>query len=120
MWITPGPSPSGTTFFKLPSGEILPGENDTECVQRIVNNILGKDDTPLSTWIVEDVIGNWWRPNFDSAQYPYIPSHCTHPKVSSTHPDCHNSLIINILLGAQEIVPRSTTRKDNVSRTQEL
>lgn len=76
-----GPSPAGTTFFKLPSGELQPGENETEGVQRIVNNILGKDDTPLSTWVVEDVVSNWWRPNFDSAQYPYIPSHCTHPKV---------------------------------------
>ena len=77
-----GPSPSGTTFFKLPSGELQPGENEIEGVQRIVNNILGKDDTPANTWVVEDTVGNWWRPNFESSQYPYIPSHCTHPKVS--------------------------------------
>ena len=29
---------------------------------------------------VEDVVSNWWRPNFESPQYPYIPPHCTHPK----------------------------------------
>ena len=75
-----GPSPSGTTFFKLPSGELQPGENEIEGVQRIVNNILGKDDTPANTWVVEDTVANWWRPNFESSQYPYIPSHCTHPK----------------------------------------
>ena len=80
-----GPSPSGTTFFKLPSGELQPGENEIEGVQRIVNNILGKDDTPANTWVVEDTVANWWRPNFESSQYPYIPSHCTHPKVSSCY-----------------------------------
>ncbi|XP_003391353.2 PREDICTED: cleavage and polyadenylation specificity factor subunit 5-like [Amphimedon queenslandica] len=70
----------GSTFFKLPSGEVGPGESEAEGVQRIVNDTLGKEDTPLSTWIVEDVVANWWRPNFESPQYPYIPAHCTHPK----------------------------------------
>ena len=31
-------------------------------------------------WVVEDTIGNWWRPNFEPAQYPYIPPHITKPK----------------------------------------
>lgn len=75
------PSLSGTTFFKLPSGEVGPGESETEGVQRIVNETLGKEDTPISTWVVEDIVANWWRPNFESPQYPYIPAHCTHPKV---------------------------------------
>ena len=26
------------------------------------------------------VTGNWWRPNFEPAQYPYIPPHITKPK----------------------------------------
>ena len=25
-------------------------------------------------------IGNWWRPNFEPSQYPYIPPHITKPK----------------------------------------
>ncbi len=39
-----GPSPSGTTFFKLPCGEVDPGETDEEAMLRIVNNTLGRDD----------------------------------------------------------------------------
>jgi hypothetical protein len=61
------------------------GESETEGVQRIINETLGKEDTTLSMWVVEDVVANWWRPNFESPQYPYIPAHCTHPKVSLTH-----------------------------------
>ena len=30
--------------------------------------------------LVEDLIGTWWRPNFEPAQYPYIPPHITKPK----------------------------------------
>jgi hypothetical protein len=34
----------------------------------------------IQEWIVEDTIGNWWRPNFEPSQYPYIPPHITKPK----------------------------------------
>jgi len=25
-------------------------------------------------------VGNWWRPNFEPPQYPYVPPHITKPK----------------------------------------
>lgn len=75
-----GPSPSGTTFFKLPGGELNAGESEAEGMARIVNATLGREDGTPTEWIVEDVVANWWRPNFESPQYPYIPAHCTRPK----------------------------------------
>lgn len=30
--------------------------------------------------MIEDTIGNWWRPNFEPPQYPYVPPHITKPK----------------------------------------
>jgi Nucleotide hydrolase len=30
--------------------------------------------------MIEDIIGNWWRPNFEPPQYPYVPPHITKPK----------------------------------------
>lgn len=41
---------------------------------------LGRQDGVKQDWIVEDTIGNWWRPNFEPPQYPYIPPHITKPK----------------------------------------
>ena len=41
---------------------------------------LGRAESGTSDWVVEDTIGNWWRPNFEPAQYPYIPPHITKPK----------------------------------------
>jgi cleavage and polyadenylation specificity factor subunit 5 len=31
-------------------------------------------------WIVEDLVGNWYRPNFEPPTYPYCPPHITKPK----------------------------------------
>lgn len=41
---------------------------------------LGRQDGVKQDWIVEDIIGNWWRPNFEPPQYPYTPPHITKPK----------------------------------------
>ncbi|KAL7072190.1 hypothetical protein ACQ4LE_008710 [Meloidogyne hapla] len=70
----------GSTFFKLPGGELGATENEVDGLKRILSDTLGKEDTPKSQWIVEDTIANWWRPNFDPPRYPYIPAHVTKPK----------------------------------------
>ncbi|CAF1226070.1 unnamed protein product [Didymodactylos carnosus] len=71
----------GTTFFKLPGGELNPGEDSIEGLKRLLNETLGRPEvTPQNQWLVEDVIGNWWRPNFEAPRYPYVPAHITKPK----------------------------------------
>lgn len=73
----------GSTFFKLPGGELAPGEDEVEGLKRLMSDTLGRTDgsgTAATDWTVEDIIGNWWRPNFEPAQYPYIPPHITKPK----------------------------------------
>jgi len=70
----------GTTFFKLPGGELNPGEDEVEGLRRLLTETLGRQDGIVQDWEVEDIIGNWWRPNFEPPQYPYIPSHITKPK----------------------------------------
>jgi len=71
----------GTTFFKLPGGELNPGEDSIEGLKRLLNETLGRPDSnQQNNWLVEDVIGNWWRPNFEAPRYPYVPAHITKPK----------------------------------------
>ncbi|XP_065160237.1 cleavage and polyadenylation specificity factor subunit 5 [Atheta coriaria] len=70
----------GTTFFKLPGGELNPGEDEVEGLKRLLTETLGRQDGVKQEWLVEDIIGNWWRPNFEPPQYPYIPPHITKPK----------------------------------------
>jgi cleavage and polyadenylation specificity factor subunit 5 len=70
----------GTTFFKLPGGELKPGEDQIEGLKRLLTDMLGRKDQPAVDWVIEDTIANWWRPNFEAPQYPYIPAHITKPK----------------------------------------
>ncbi|KHN82537.1 Cleavage and polyadenylation specificity factor subunit 5 [Toxocara canis] len=70
----------GTTFFKLPGGELNPGEDEIEGLKRLLTETLGRQDGAKDLWTIEDAIGNWWRPNFDPPRYPYIPAHVTKPK----------------------------------------
>lgn len=70
----------GTTFFKLPGGELNPAEDPVDGLKRLLTETLGRQDGPPMDWLIEDTIGNWWRPNFEPPQYPYIPAHITKPK----------------------------------------
>ena len=74
--------PSSDNFhFRRLGGELNPGEDSIEGLKRLLNETLGRpDSTQQNNWIVEDVIGNWWRPNFEAPRYPYVPAHITKPK----------------------------------------
>ncbi|XP_031574688.1 cleavage and polyadenylation specificity factor subunit 5-like [Actinia tenebrosa] len=71
----------GTTFFKLPGGELMPGEDEIDGLRRSMTEILSKPEQgPEPDWFVEDCLCNWWRPNFEAPQFPYVPAHITRPK----------------------------------------
>jgi len=81
----------GTTFFKLPGGELNKDEDPVDGLKRLLNETLGKNESAGSAgeskepstnnnWIIEDIIGNWWRPNFEAPRYPYVTAHITKPK----------------------------------------
>jgi len=31
-------------------------------------------------WEIADTVAQWWRPNFETFMYPFIPAHITRPK----------------------------------------
>ena len=49
----------GTTFFKVPGGELNPGEDEVDGLKRILSETLGKEPNSEHEWIVEDLIGDW-------------------------------------------------------------
>jgi cleavage and polyadenylation specificity factor subunit 5 len=74
-------SSSTNMFVYFLGGELNPGEDSMDGLKRLLNETLGRpDSTQQNTWLVEDVIGNWWRPNFEAPRYPYVPAHITKPK----------------------------------------
>ncbi|ODN05735.1 Cleavage and polyadenylation specificity factor subunit 5 [Orchesella cincta] len=80
-----------------PGGELNPGEDEIDGLKRLMTETLGRQDGVAQEWVVEDTIGNWWRPNFEPPQYPYVPPHITKPKE-------HKKLF---LVQLQEKVPKN-------------
>eukprot|EP00054_Salpingoeca_dolichothecata_P027878 m.207225 g.207225 ORF g.207225 m.207225 type:complete len:188 (+) comp26072_c0_seq31:360-923(+) len=89
-------------FFKLPGGELKPDESDQEGLDRILNELFDSHDEPSGAkWPAHAVISQWWRPNFDAVQFPYIPPHVTKPKE-------HKKLyLINLPSSRRFIVPKN-------------
>ncbi|RSH82288.1 hypothetical protein EHS25_005998 [Saitozyma podzolica] len=78
-------------FYKLPGGYLDPTESDRVGLLTRLNEQLGiphptKPGYVLpqggEDWVVRDCLSTWWRPNFDTFLYPYLPAHCTTPKES--------------------------------------
>ncbi|CAB4058915.1 NUDT21 [Lepeophtheirus salmonis] len=67
-------------FSSFPEESFSRGEDEVQGLKRLMTDTLGRPDSGPTQWIIEDTIGNWWRPNFEPAQYPYIPPHITKPK----------------------------------------
>jgi len=71
----------GNSFFKLPGGRLKPGENDIDGLRRKLTSKLASTAVEYQpAWEVGDLISTWWRPNFETFLYPYIPPHITKPK----------------------------------------
>jgi cleavage and polyadenylation specificity factor subunit 5 len=90
----------GACFFKLPGGVLDDGENVATGLHRILTKLFGKPitrspatvgsspaaedcgryDVDKFPCVIRDVVSNWWRPNFEPTEYPYLPAHVTHPK----------------------------------------
>ncbi|KAF8699542.1 Cleavage and polyadenylation specific factor 5, partial [Rhizoctonia solani] len=73
-------------FFKLPGDYLKPGEDETEGLKARLDERLaplpgsaqhlGQD----GDWEIGDCLAQWWRPNFETFMYPFIPAHVTKPK----------------------------------------
>jgi len=85
-------------FFKLPGDYLLPHEEEIPGFQARLSerlsppagsSIPGADqdidsdgvlgDGPFD-WRIHDCVAQWWRPNFETFMYPFIPAHVTRPK----------------------------------------
>jgi cleavage and polyadenylation specificity factor subunit 5 len=66
----------GPNFFKLPGGELNPGEDETQGLRRLLGETLGVERQVQVDWEIEpSCLGTWWRPSFEPNLFPYIPSH---------------------------------------------
>ncbi|VDK71936.1 unnamed protein product [Litomosoides sigmodontis] len=70
-----------TEWSKLPTLTLYPGEDEIHGMKRLLMKVMGfQNESAEAICRVYHVVSKWWRPNFDSCIYPYIPSHITKPK----------------------------------------
>ena len=44
------------------------------------SSLAARDTAETASWNVHSTLSTWWRPNFETFMYPYLPPHCTRPK----------------------------------------
>ncbi|KAK7205587.1 Cleavage/polyadenylation specificity factor subunit 5 [Myxozyma melibiosi] len=84
-------------FFKLPGDYLQPGEDEIEGFKVRLNERLAPapgqqfaPDQHTEEWDISDCIAQWWRPNFETFTYPFIPPHVTRPK------ECKKMYLVNL------------------------
>lgn len=69
-------------FFKLP-GDYLPADADEiEGFKVRLNERLAPANPTAQDqdWSIGDTLAQWWRPNFETFMYPFLPAHVSRPK----------------------------------------
>ncbi|CAG7915588.1 unnamed protein product [Penicillium olsonii] len=83
-------------FFKLPGDYINPDDEELDGFKKRLNERLAPTGTQFTgegvngDWDIGDCLSRWWRPNFETFMYPFVPGHCTRPK------ECKKLYLINL------------------------
>lgn len=92
----------GPNVFRLPGGRLRAGEDEVEGLRRKLSNNLAPENAALQVvWDVGEVAGVFWRPNFDTIVYPYMPPHITKPK------ECRKLFMVQLPSSCVFAVPRN-------------
>ncbi|KAI9892516.1 MAG: Nudix hydrolase 21, chloroplastic [Vezdaea aestivalis] len=74
-------------FFKLPGDYLPPDVEEISGFKQRLNERLAPTGSQFSNapnntddWEVGDTLAQWWRPNFETFMYPFIPAHISRPK----------------------------------------
>ncbi|KAH7349987.1 cleavage and polyadenylation specificity factor subunit 5 [Plectosphaerella cucumerina] len=72
-------------FFKLPGDYLRPEDDESEGFKARLDERLAPvgrigEGEERGDWQIGDCLAQWWRPNFETFMYPFIPAHVTRPK----------------------------------------
>ncbi|KAH8430783.1 cleavage and polyadenylation specificity factor subunit 5 [Aspergillus melleus] len=73
-------------FFKLPGDYLQYDDDEVDGFKKRLNERLAPVGSQFSgegvneDWEIGDTLAQWWRPNFETFMYPFLPGHVTRPK----------------------------------------
>ncbi|XP_015889257.1 pre-mRNA cleavage factor Im 25 kDa subunit 1 [Ziziphus jujuba] len=90
------------SFFKLPGGRLRPGESDIDGLRRKLSRKLSLSENGDGIdWEVGECLGMWWRPDFETLLYPYLPPNVKRPK------ECTKLFLVKLPVSRKFIVPKN-------------
>lgn len=72
-------------FFKLPGDYLRPEDDEVQGFKARLDERLAPvgrigEGEEAGDWQIGECLAQWWRPNFETFMYPFIPAHVTRPK----------------------------------------
>lgn len=72
-------------FFKLPGDYLKPEDDEVKGFKLRLDERLAPvgrigEGEEAGDWRVGECLAQWWRPNFETFMYPFVPAHVTRPK----------------------------------------
>ncbi|KAK7303981.1 hypothetical protein RJT34_14940 [Clitoria ternatea] len=90
------------SIYKLPGGRLRPGESDTDGLKRkLARKLSVNEDGGGSEWEVGECLGMWWRPDFETLPYPFLPPNVQQPK------ECTKLFLVKLPVSRKFIVPKN-------------
>ncbi|XP_050215982.1 pre-mRNA cleavage factor Im 25 kDa subunit 1 isoform X3 [Mercurialis annua] len=88
------------SIFKLPGGRLRPGESDIGGLKRKLARKLSANEDQTD-WEVGECLGKWWKPDFETLLYPYLPPTVKKPK------ECTKVFLVRLPVSCKFIVPKN-------------
>ncbi|KAH7572101.1 hypothetical protein ACOSP7_015117 [Xanthoceras sorbifolium] len=90
------------SIFKLPGGRLRPGESDIDGLKRKLTRKLSlNEDRNEIGWEVGECLGMWWKPDFETLLFPYLPPNVKQPK------ECTKLFLVKLPVSRKFIVPKN-------------
>lgn len=90
------------SIYKLSGGRLRPGELDIDGLKRKLSRRLSfGEETDEIGWEVGECLGKWWKPDFETLHYPYMPPNVKKPK------ECTKLYLVRLPMSRKFIVPKS-------------
>ncbi|CAH8328663.1 unnamed protein product [Eruca vesicaria subsp. sativa] len=87
------------SIFKLPCGRLRPGESGLK--RKLASKLSVNENVLVPGLEVGECIGMWWRPNFETLMYPFLPPNVKHPK------ECTKIFLARLAVHQQFVVPKN-------------
>ncbi|XVF35081.1 hypothetical protein REPUB_Repub18cG0114000 [Reevesia pubescens] len=90
------------SIFRLPGGRLRPGESDIDGLRRKLSRMFSaSEDGNETEWEVGECLGMWWRHDFETVLYPYLPPNVKKPK------ECTKLFLVRFPESRKFIVPKN-------------